>query len=86
MDTMNGVTAAPFIANTTYSIAQQVDNALQFGFFGALTSSSRWMTAEAALRESPNIKLVVGHSIGGSVASELQKPHPELTPQRDTVS
>ena len=36
------------------------------------------MTAEKALRFKPNIKRVVGHSLGGSVALELQKHHPEL--------
>ncbi|MFM7981136.1 MAG: hypothetical protein ACKPKO_17650 [Candidatus Fonsibacter sp.] len=49
-----------------------------FGKFGGITTSSRYITAEKALQEHPNIKLPVGDSLGGSVAIELQKHLPEL--------
>ncbi|MFM7981460.1 MAG: hypothetical protein ACKPKO_19300 [Candidatus Fonsibacter sp.] len=42
-----------------------------------ISTSSRYITAEKALKDHPNIKLAVGDSLGGSVALELQKRHPE---------
>ncbi|MFM7988686.1 MAG: hypothetical protein ACKPKO_56175, partial [Candidatus Fonsibacter sp.] len=51
---------------------------LPFGKFGDITTSSRYINAEKTLKEHPNIKLAVGDSLGGSVALELQKHHPEL--------
>ena len=51
--------AAPYIANTASSIAQQVYNAVLFGSFGNLTTSSRYIAAEKDLRENPNSKRVV---------------------------
>ena len=41
-----GQKAAPYIAATASSIAQTVDNALPFGFFGDLSTSSRYVAAE----------------------------------------
>ena len=45
---------------------------------GDLTQSTRYKAAEKALRANPNIEEVVGHSLGGAVALELQKHHPNL--------
>ena len=69
---------APHIANAASSIAQKVDNVLPFGSFGDLTTTSRYKAAEKALKDNPNIKRAVGDSLGGAVALELQKHHPEL--------
>ena len=69
---------ASYIASTASSIAQKVFNALLFGSFGDLTTSSRYITPEKALRYNPNTESVVGDSLGGSVVLELQKRHPEL--------
>jgi len=46
---------------------------LKYHFGGDLTNSTRYKEAEAALKANPNIKRVIGHSLGGSVALELQK-------------
>ena len=70
--------AAPFIANTASSIAKKVGNHLHFGSVGDLRLSSRWLTAETAFTNIIDIKWVVGASLGGSVAFELQKHPPEL--------
>ena len=56
----------------------QVDDALLVGHMGHLTKSERYINAEKALKTHPYIKLVVGHSMGGSVCLELQKHYPRL--------
>ena len=71
---MFGMKAVPYIGD----LARKVDDALPFGKFGDITTSSRYINAEKTLKEHPNIKLAVGDSLGGSVALELQKHHPEL--------
>ena len=50
-----GLNATPHIANAASSIAQKVDNVLQFGSFGDITTTSRYMAAEKALKDNPNI-------------------------------
>ena len=73
-----GLKMLPHIANAASIIAQKVDNVLPFGFFGDLTTISRYKAAEQALKYNPNIKRAVGDRLGGAVAMELQKHHPEL--------
>ena len=73
-----GLKAAPHIANAASNIAQKVDNVLPFGSFGDLTTTTRYKAAEKALKYNPNIQRAVGDSLGGAVALELQKHHPEL--------
>ena len=58
-----GVTAAPYSVNTASSIAQQVESVVPFGSFSDLATSSRYITAEKALRDNPIIKRVVGDSL-----------------------
>ena len=41
--------------------------------WGDLKNSERYQQADKALRANPNITRVVGHSLGGSVALELEK-------------
>ena len=55
-----------------------MDDALPFGHVGDLTKSERYINADKVLKAHPNIKLVVGHSLGGSVSLELQKYYPSL--------
>jgi len=45
---------------------------------GDLRNAERYQAAEKALKANPNIQRVIGHSLGGSVALELQKNHPGL--------
>ena len=54
------------------------DDVTKVPFWGDLRNSTRYQEAEKALKANPNIKNVVGHSLGGSVVLELQKNHPNL--------
>ena len=58
-------------------ISEKVDDASPFGHVGDFAKSERYVNADA-LKLNPNIRLVVGHSLGGSVALELQKHYPSL--------
>jgi len=54
------------------------DDVSKIPFYGDLKNSTRYKEAETALKANPNIKRVVGDSLGGSVALELQKQYPQL--------
>ena len=54
------------------------DDVTKVPFWGDLKNSTRYQQAEKALKANPSIKNVVGHSLGGSVALELQKNRPAL--------
>lgn len=54
------------------------DDVTKVPFYGDLRNATRYQAAEKALKANPNIKRVVGHSLGGSVALELQKQYPYL--------
>jgi hypothetical protein len=45
--------------------------------FGLTRYSKRYMDTDKVLQENQNIHNLTGHSLGGSVALELQKNHPE---------
>ena len=42
-------------------------------FWGDLRNSKRYQAAKEALMENPQVKTVIGHSLSGSVALELDK-------------
>ena len=46
--------------------------------------AQRYLDADRALKNNPQIKNLVGHSLGGSVILELQNNHPERTFKTDT--
>ena len=71
---MFGMKAIPYIGD----LARNVDNVVPCGSFGYITTASRYKAAERALTHGPNIKIAVGDRLGGTVALELQKHHPEL--------
>lgn len=54
------------------------DDATKVPFWGDVREATRYQEADKALNANPNIKRVVGHSLGGSVALELQKNHQGL--------
>ena len=41
--------------------------------------AQRYIDADRALKNNPQVKNLVGHSLGGSVVLELQNGHPERT-------
>jgi pimeloyl-ACP methyl ester carboxylesterase len=54
------------------------DDVTKIPAWGDLRNAERYREAEKALKANPNITRVVGHSLGGSVALELQKNNPAL--------
>ena len=54
------------------------DDISKIPVWGDVKDSTRYKEAHTAFQANPNIKLVVGHSLGGSVALELQKQYPHL--------
>jgi pimeloyl-ACP methyl ester carboxylesterase len=54
------------------------DDFTKVPFYGDLRNATRYQAAEKALKTNPNIRRVVGHSLGGAVALELQKQYPQL--------
>ncbi len=55
------------------------DDVTKIPFWGDLHNATRYQQADKALKANPNIKKVVGHSLGGAVALQLQRDHPNLT-------
>jgi hypothetical protein len=43
--------------------------------FNLTSNSQRYEQAEQVLKENPNIKTIIGHSLGGAVTLELNKNH-----------
>ena len=73
-----GCNAAHYVATAANRIAKKVDNALLFGSFGDLTTSSGNITTEKPLTGHPNIKKVVGNVLDGNIALKIPKHHPKL--------
>jgi hypothetical protein len=63
----------------SWTMKDWYDDATKVPFWGDLRNATRYQQAEKALKANPNIKRVVGHSLGGSVALELQKQYPQLS-------
>lgn len=50
--------------------------------WGDLKNSLKYERAQKALIENPQVKTVVGHSLGGSVALQLEKDYKHITNSR----
>ena len=50
--------------------------------WGDLRNSVRYQRALDALKNNPRVDTVIGHSLGGSVALELEKNHPQVKHSR----
>jgi hypothetical protein len=54
------------------------DDVTKIPFWGDVRKSERYQQADKMLQKNPQIRNVIGHSLGGSVAHELQTAHPGL--------
>ena len=61
-----------YVAGTS-NIKDVFDDITKIPFYGNLKDSTRYIQAKNALDSNPNINKIVGHSLGGSVALQLQK-------------
>ena len=62
-----------YVAGSQLRFQDWFDDFTKIPFWGDLRESARYKAAEAVLKANPQIENVVGHSLGGSVALELQK-------------
>ena len=68
-----------YTAGTQFHTAQDVwDDVTKVPFWGDVRQSARYKAAENAHGGKHGIKRDIGHSLGGSVALELQKNYPGL--------
>ena len=58
------------------------DDVTKIPVWGDLRNSTRYQAARDALVENPQLKRIVGHSLGGSTALELQKNYNHITSSR----
>ena len=58
------------------------DDVTKIPFWGDLRNSTRYQAARDALMQHPEVKRIVGHSLGGSVALELDKNYNHITSSR----
>ncbi len=54
------------------------DDITKIPFWGDVKESERYQQADKMLKANPQIRTIVGHSLGGAVAHELQREHPGL--------
>ena len=58
------------------------DDVTKIPVWGDLRDSTRYKAARDGLMENPQVKRVIGHSLGSSVALELQKNYKHITSSR----
>ena len=61
----------------TQNIRDVWDDVTKVPFWGDVKNSERYQNADELLKKNPQVKKLVGHSLGGSVTLELQKQYPE---------
>ena len=67
-----------YIAGTS-DLKDVYDDVTKIPFYGSVMDSTRYNQAKTVLDSNPHIKNLVGHSLGGSVALELQKHNQKMT-------
>jgi hypothetical protein len=73
-----------YTRNTTMYVAGShtardfYDDVTKIPFWGDVKNSERYQQADKMLTANPQIRTITGHSLGGSVALELQRAHPGL--------
>jgi len=77
-DWFDDVTKIPNWQNAPAGFSNATDIMQMIPGAGDLRNAERYQAAETALKANPGIKRVVGHSLGGSVALELQKNYSGL--------
>ena len=65
-----------FIAGTS-SIGDWYDNFTKIPVWGDLRNSTRYKQADEVLKQNPQVKKLVSHSLGSSVSLELEKNYPQ---------
>ena len=58
------------------------DDVTKIPVWGDLRNSTRYKAAQDALMENPQVKTVIGQSLGGGVALELQRNYEHITSSR----
>jgi hypothetical protein len=61
-----------YVAGTS-NLKDVYDDISKIPFYGNLKDSTRYNQAKTALDSNPNVNKIIGHSLGGSVALQLQK-------------
>ena len=61
----------------THTWTDVADDITKVPFWGSVTNATRYTAAEKVLKDNPQIENLVGHSLAGSVALELQKQYPD---------
>jgi len=54
------------------------DDVTKIPAWGDVRNSERYQRAEEILKKNPQVNRVIGHSLGGSVALELEKNYPQI--------
>jgi hypothetical protein len=65
-----------FIAGT-HDKQDWIDDFTKIPFYGDVKKSKRYIDVMETVKNNPNVKKVIGHSLGGSVALELEKNNPD---------
>ena len=63
----------------SHDLQDWYDDVTKIPAWGDVRNSARCQAAKAALIENPRVKIVFGHSLGGSVALELDKNYSHIT-------
>ena len=66
----------------SHNLQDWYDDFTKIPVWGDLRNSARYQASRSALMENPQVKTVIGHSLGGSVALELDKNDKHITSSR----